>query len=78
VSPSADAGTGKAPWFLITKDMMARTSPNFLAAKWTAQGPEMVYKGAVLNATGKQTAHWAQVVAGGSRVWVLLENTRPV
>ena len=38
----------------------------------------MVHAGAVLNGTGKQTAHWVQVVAGGHPVWVPLANTRPV
>jgi N-acetyl-anhydromuramyl-L-alanine amidase AmpD len=74
--PSADGGQKRAaPRFLVTKRMMARTAPKRTAVKFPVQ---MVNPGAVLNGTGKQTAHWVQVVAGGHPVWVLLANTRPV
>jgi hypothetical protein len=55
--------------------MMARTVPNLAAVKWPIQN---INAGAVLNGTGRQTAHWVQVVAGGKTVWVLLGNTRTV
>jgi hypothetical protein len=32
----------------------------------------------VLNGTGKQTADWVQVLAGGDTEWVYLGNTRAV
>ena len=54
---------------------MARTAPNLAAVKWPVQ---MIYKGAVLNGTSKQTANWVQVVAGGNLVWVALDNTKAV
>jgi lysozyme len=63
------------PRFLITKAMMARTQPDLGAVKWPTQA---INKGAVLNGTGKQTAHWVQVIAGGHPVWIFLPNTRPV
>jgi hypothetical protein len=54
---------------------VAKVLHRLTAVKFPVQ---MVNAGAVLNGTGKQTAHWAQVVAGGHPVWVLLANTRPV
>jgi N-acetyl-anhydromuramyl-L-alanine amidase AmpD len=75
VKPSAEGGDGKGPRFLVTRRMMARTAPKLTAVKFPVQ---MVHAGAVLHGTGKQTAHWVQVVAGGHPVWVLLANTRPV
>jgi hypothetical protein len=61
--PSADGGRkGAVPRFLVTKRMMARTAPKLTAVTFPVQ---MVNAGAVLNGTGKQTAHWVQVVAGG-------------
>jgi hypothetical protein len=63
------------PRFLISKKMMARTAPNLAAVKWPIQD---INAGAALNGTGRQTAHWVQVVAGGKTVWVLLGNTRTV
>jgi hypothetical protein len=56
--------------------MMARSAPSLAAVKFAKGRPQMVYKGAVLNGTGRQTAHWVQVVAGGQPVWVYLPNTR--
>ena len=74
--PSADGGQkGAVPRFLLTKRMMARTSPKLTAVTPPVQ---MVNPGAVLNGTGKQTAHWVPVVADGHPVWVLLANTRPI
>jgi hypothetical protein len=75
VTPSADEGKGKMPRFLITKRLMARTAPNLVSAKWPIQN---INAGAVLNGTGRQTAHRVQVVAGGNQVWVLRGNTRAV
>jgi hypothetical protein len=73
--PSADRGQkGAAPRFLVTKRMMARTAPEPTAVKFPVQ---MVHAGAVLHRTGKQTAHWVPVVAGGHPVWILLANTKP-
>jgi lysozyme len=77
VAPSAGE-KGKAPRFLVTKDMMARTSPNLAAVRFVKGRLQMVYRGAVLNGTGKQTANWVQVIAGGLPTWMYLPNTRPV
>ena len=74
LGPSADEGRGQGPRFLVTRAMMARTSPNLAAVNFPVQ---MVNQGAVLNGTGRQTAHWVEVVAGGHKVWLLLSNTRP-
>ena len=57
---------------------MARTAPSMTAVKFTKTGPMMVYRGAVLNGTGKQTSQWVQVIAGGEPVWIYLSNTKAV
>jgi lysozyme len=76
--PSAKGKGGSGPRFLIRVDMMARFAPDLASVLWANGRPQMVYKGAVLDGTGKQTPHWVQVVAGGHPVWVLLANTTPV
>jgi hypothetical protein len=76
--PTAEREPGKAPRFLILKDMMARSAPSLAAVKFTKNGPMYVYRGAVLNGMGKHTAHWVQVMAGGAAVWLYLGNTKAV
>jgi hypothetical protein len=56
-----------------------RREPICAAISWGPTWPiQNIDAGAVLNGTGRQTAHWVQVVAGGNQVWVLLGNTRAV
>jgi lysozyme len=75
-APPKPQPPGKAgPRFLITTSMMARSAPDLGAVDWPVQ---MVNSGAVLDGTGRQTAHWVEVVAGGHPVWVWLANTKPV
>jgi lysozyme len=72
-APPSPHGTGAK--FLVLRDMMARAAPDLDAVR---QPIQMVYKGAVLNGTGKQTPHWAECIAGGHAVWLFLPNLQPV
>jgi N-acetylmuramoyl-L-alanine amidase len=72
-APATPRGTGAR--FLITRTTMARTGPSRSAVCWPLQ---WVSKGAVLEGTGRQRAHWTEVIAGGHPVWVWLGNCKPV
>ena len=68
-------GAKVSSYCTVSTPNVAKVPQRLTAVKFPVQ---MVNAGAVLNGTGKQAAHWVQVVAGAHPVWLLLANTRPV
>lgn len=59
--------------YLVLVSMMARAAPRRTAVLFPVQ---MVYRNAVLDATGSTTLEWVQVIAGGRPVWLYRPNLR--
>lgn len=57
--------------YIVLTTMVARTAPDLTAVTSPAL---LVHQNAVLNGTGRTTAHWVEAVAGGRRVWLYRPN----